>query len=212
MTSLEDRGGVILAGGRSERFGRTDKAVAPLNSKPLIEHVLERLNPVVSEVVINCRAEQQPHIQDAIAESGIAVTYAIDPTPDRGPLAGIATGLSAIQNAEAAFITACDMPLIEPALIETLFETLNDADAIVPRLDNQWLQTTHAVYRCQPMLAACEAALTAGDGRIVSAIDRLSVKIIDGETVQNYGTLDSFRNINTQAELEALEQERNTAT
>ena len=205
MNNQAHRGGVILAGGRSRRFGNEDKALASLQSKPLIAHVVDRLDPAVSELVINCRSEQQARITDALAPSSIDVIMAPDPNPDRGPLAGIKTGLTALENVDTAFVTACDMPLIEPELIEFLFAGLTEAEAVVPRLDDEWLQTTHAVYRCESMIDACDATLAEGDGRIVSAIDRLNVRIIEVERIRQYGSLDSFFNINTNEDLEAAE-------
>ena len=40
------RAGLILAGGRSERFPTIDKALAPLDGRPLLGHVADALAPV----------------------------------------------------------------------------------------------------------------------------------------------------------------------
>ncbi|QSA19931.1 NTP transferase domain-containing protein, partial [Vibrio furnissii] len=36
---------VILAGGQASRMGGNDKGLIKLNDKPLVQHVLERLQP-----------------------------------------------------------------------------------------------------------------------------------------------------------------------
>ena len=46
------RGAVILAGGASRRFGG-DKALAPLDGKPLIAHVIGRLSGPHTALAIN---------------------------------------------------------------------------------------------------------------------------------------------------------------
>ncbi|MDX1556713.1 MAG: NTP transferase domain-containing protein, partial [Xanthomonadales bacterium] len=45
--------GVILAGGRSRRFGSRPKALAILGGVTLIEHVIERLSPQVSDMALS---------------------------------------------------------------------------------------------------------------------------------------------------------------
>ena len=171
----------------------------------MIRHVVDRLIPHVDEFVINCRSDQRTAIGDAVADAPQDIQFAIDPTPDQGPMAGIATGLSAIQRAPAAMIVACDMPFVEPSIVDVLFDSLGSADAVVPRIDGQWLETTHAVYRRKTMLAACRAALDANEDRIVHALDRLDVRILDEPAIEAHGSLESFENINTVDELEAAE-------
>ena len=49
------RSGVVVAGGRSTRFGAPDKAVADLGGTPMIRRVADRIAPAVEELVVNCR-------------------------------------------------------------------------------------------------------------------------------------------------------------
>jgi molybdenum cofactor guanylyltransferase len=76
--------GAILAGGKSERFG-SDKAAACYQGKALIEHVIEALQPQVSDLVIAGR--EHP---------GIACVPD-RPAPNMGPLAGLAGALGFAQ-------------------------------------------------------------------------------------------------------------------
>ena len=65
----------------------------------------------------------------------------------RGPLAGLASGLRAIaERADAAYATACDVPLLVPAFVERMFELLGDYDVAVP-FDGQYHHPLAAVYR-----------------------------------------------------------------
>ena len=196
--------GVIVAGGHSTRFGDADKAVADLRGTPLIRRVADRLVDVVDGLVINCRTDQVAAIADAIDGYDHDVAFAEDPEPDQGPMAGIRTGLDAVE-AEYAVVVACDMPFVEPALVEHLFERAAGHDAAVPRVD-EWYQTTQAVYHARSMVDACDRALDAGDRRIVAALDDLDVVVVDRSEVEALTTLDTFDNLNTREEFEAAKE------
>ncbi len=72
--------GVVLAGGKSRRFG-SDKALALLDGRPLIAHAVEALSGWCDHVVITGRmAGPAPCLPDW-------------PRPDMGPLAGLAAAL-----------------------------------------------------------------------------------------------------------------------
>ena len=115
------RSGVIVAGGRSTRFGDADKAVTELAGTPMIRRVADRVAPAVDEVVVNCRADQREAIDAALDGFDHPVSFALDPEPDLGPLAGIAAGLDAA-GGTYALVVACDMPFVASALVSSLFE------------------------------------------------------------------------------------------
>lgn len=194
--------GLIVAGGRATRFGDTDvdKAVADVAGVPMIRRVADRLSPVIDALVVNCRDEQVASIRDALSGYGTRVRFARDATPDLGPVAGIATGLRAVEH-EYAFVAACDMPLIDSAFVSYLFERAAGCDGAVPQLDNRWFQTMHAVYRARAMAEACETALAAGERRTVAPLSDLEYAVIDESEAREHGSLATFENINTREDL-----------
>lgn len=196
--------GVILAGGRSTRFGEVDKAVADISGTPMIRRVADRLMNAVDSLVINCRADQTEPISGALDSLSTDVAFAIDETPDRGPLAGIHTGLSKSQTPYTA-IVACDMPFVDPPFIDYLLDVATGYDGAVPQLSDGWFQTTQAVYRTEPMAAACASALDRDAGRIVAAFDELDIRVVAEDEVTDITDLRTFDNINTQAELTEAE-------
>ena len=196
--------GVIVAGGRSTRFGDADKAVADLAGTPMIRRVADRLASVVDALVVNCRDDQVAAIESALSGTRLDVRFAVDPDPDEGPMAGIKTGLEAVET-EYAAVVACDMPFVEPPLIDYLFERASGHDAAVPRLGDGWFQTTQAVYRAGAMAEACDRALDRGEGRIVAAFDDLDVAVVDEEAVRRHASLSTFDNLNTHEEFEAAQ-------
>ncbi|ELY49219.1 molybdenum cofactor guanylyltransferase [Natronolimnohabitans innermongolicus] len=194
-------GGVVLAGGYSTRFGETDKAVADLAGTPLIRRVGDRLATVADDIVVNCRDDQLESIRGAFADSDIEPAYATDPVPDRGPLAGIRVGLEATAR-EYAAVVACDMPFVDPALVELLAERARGRDGAVVRLEDGWYQTTQAVYRADAMAAACADALESDEGRIVAALERLDVATVDERALEDEGISETtFESIDTQEAL-----------
>jgi len=196
------RTGVVIAGGRSTRFGDRDKAVADLAGTPMIRRVADRLAGVVDELVVNCRADQVEDIADAMAGYEHEVRFALDEEPDLGPVAGIGTGLRAAEGAYAA-VVACDMPFVDPGLVEFLFDVASGRDGAVPRLEDEWFQTTQAVYRTAAMAEACDRALARGDRKILAPLEDLDYVVVDEPEVREHVDLGTFENVNTEADLAA---------
>ena len=194
---MTDRAGIVIAGGRSVRMGGREKAVVDVAGTPLIRRVAEGLTPAVEELVVNCRADQQEAIAGAL--SGLAPTFALDAESDRGPVAGIATGLEAT-DAAYAVVVACDLPFLDTALVEYLFERAAGSDAAVPKPDD-WFEPLHAVYRPGPMAEACRDALVEGDVRIIEPLFSLEYEVVERTALVAHGSLDSFEGVDTPADL-----------
>ena len=101
--------GAVLAGGRSSRFG-SDKAEALWRGKPLIQHAIDALRPMVDDLVLCGRAY------------GDVGAIADRPNAGLGPLGGLN---AALHHAEAHGFAAvlsvgCDTPLLPVALLERL--------------------------------------------------------------------------------------------
>src|SRR5262249_37795845 len=122
------KGALILCGGRSSRMGR-DKATLPFGSELMLQRVVRLLSRAVNVahlVVIGAPKQVLPLLPD-----GIVVVR--DTQEYRGPLQGLATGLSAVGNRfDAVYVTACDVPLLVPAFVERMFEMLGGYDIAVP--------------------------------------------------------------------------------
>jgi molybdopterin-guanine dinucleotide biosynthesis protein A len=213
--------GAIVAGGRSTRFGDADKAVAPLAGAPMIRRVADRLagqappvdpgadaardgEAVVDDLVINCRPDQREAIVGAMDGYPLDVTYAEDAEPDLGPMAGIRNACWAAAG-EYVFVVACDMPFVDPTFAAALFELAAGHDAAVPQLEDEWFQTTQAVYRATPMVDACDEALAAGKRKIVEPLFTLDHVVVTDAEIRAATTEHTFTNVNTQAELAEAE-------
>jgi len=193
--------GVVLAGGRSTRFGDRDKAVASLAGTPMIRRVADRIDAVVDELVVNCREDQREAIEAALDGYPLDVTFALDPEPDLGPMAGIRTGLSAT-TAEYAFVAAGDMPFLDDSFVDYLFDRAAGHGAALPRNEDGYFEPLHAVYRAEPMVEACQAALEREERRIIAPLPDLDYVEIGPEAIANHADPRTFENVNTREELE----------
>ena len=195
--------GVVVAGGRSSRFDGRDKAVADLAGVPMVRRVADRLAGVVGSLVVNCRRDQREAVERALAGYPLPVRYALDPDPDEGPMAGIRTGLRAVDG-EYAFVCACDMPLVDGRVVELLADRAAGHDAAVPRLDDGWYQPTHAVYRAAATADACDRALARDERRAIAPLADLDWVVVTESEVRARGTVETFTNCNTREEFQRV--------
>lgn len=190
--------GVILAGGRSTRFGERDKAVASLAGVPMIRRVADGVVPAVDRIVVSCRDDQTDALAAALEPVDREVALVTDPVPDRGPVAGVATGLRAVDSPYAA-VVACDMPFVDPTVLASLFDRAAGHAAVVPRVENGRLQPVQAVYHAARMADACERALEDGEPGLTAVLaglpDVLEVPFEGGSLAESR----SFENVNDRA-------------
>jgi molybdenum cofactor guanylyltransferase len=97
--------GVILAGGKSSRFG-SNKAFASMNGTQLIERVIAIMGSIFKDLIIITN--------DPDEYSFLGLPMYEDLIKGLGPLGGIYTGLEKIPE-KTGFFVACDMPFLMTA-------------------------------------------------------------------------------------------------
>jgi molybdopterin-guanine dinucleotide biosynthesis protein A len=184
---------IVLAGGRSTRLGR-DKASEPLLGRPLLQHVIDRVAPLVGEiVVVRAPGQQLPQIR-----AGVPIEVADDAYPGSGPLGGIFTGLLAARAARCLAV-ACDMPLLSPPLLAELLRRSAGCDVVMPVLE--YPEPLHAVY-ARSCADAMRARLDAGQLKITGFLGAVNVCYVrEAECRAIDPDLRSFVNANTEEEL-----------
>lgn len=188
--------GVVLAGGVSARMGR-DKAFLELNGRPLVQLVIERLAQVCAEVLVTS-GNVHP-----FARLGVRVV--LDRFPGVGVLGGLQAGLEAARY-DLVLAVGCDMPFLNPALLRAFAVWVEGFDVAV-LCQGERVEPLHAAYR-RTCLPALEAALRAGQRRIVSFFPQVRVRcVLPEEVAQIDPGLCSFRNVNTPQEWEAVQKE-----
>jgi len=113
------------------------------------------------------------------ALAGLDPRFAVDPVPDRGPLAGLATALR-VAAADEAVVVGCDMPLFDRATATGLLSALSGADAAVVDVEGA-ASPLGAAYRVRPARGACETTLACGSRRLSDALGRLAVAYVDAD-------------------------------
>jgi molybdenum cofactor guanylyltransferase len=156
-------GAVLLAGGRSTRMGSA-KALLPWHGGTLLDRTVRVLGRAVTGPVLVVAAAGQslPPLPDG-------ARLLTDPIPDQGPLQGLVTGLTALeeQDVPAAFVCSTDLPFLHPAFVSAVLARLTPGvDLAVPVTDG-FVQPLAAGYqtwvagRAQRLLDAGQHRLTA---------------------------------------------------
>lgn len=106
MLHRQEITGVVLAGGKSTRFG-SNKALSQYRGKTFLQHTIGQLQPYTREVVI---AGFYPEYEN----TGVAVLE--DKYTAIGPLGGIYTAMTYATKPWLLVLT-CDMPLVNNEII-----------------------------------------------------------------------------------------------
>ena len=149
------RAGIVLCGGKSTRMG-VDKATLPFGPERMLQRVVRLLSEVVEQIVVVAAPGQK------LPDLPNSVQIAHDRREGRGPLEGLAAGLSAlvpypsphpkgVGTVDAAYATSCDVPLLVPAFVERMFELLSDHEIAVPK-EGKFHHPLAAVYRPSVLL------------------------------------------------------------
>ncbi|AKB84769.1 molybdenum cofactor guanylyltransferase [Methanococcoides methylutens] len=194
---------LILAGGRGRRLGNMEKALMNCDGRSLLERTINILDDIVDEVLVSVRDEEQEKEFEAYACGKQMVR---DSYSDIGPLAGILEGFRAAKG-KYIFVTACDMPFIDPKVVEFMFRCAEDHDAAVPlRLDGS-MEPLCGVYRVEPMLPLIEMSIASGKRFILAPVFELDDVVgVEMEKIREIDPeLKTFININTFDDMDKLD-------
>lgn len=122
MTTKQPRtAAIVLAGGRSERFGR-DKRLVLLDGRTLLDHVLSAVAKVTDfRVLVVPPGEFPAGIPPRLRLTHDRVAY-------EGPLAGLSAGLEVSYGTDAVLVVGVDMPWLRPDVLRLLLDRAADPD------------------------------------------------------------------------------------
>lgn len=163
------------------------KALLPFAGQPLIVHVVSMLRRLFAEVaVVAAPGQELPEMP---------VTLVRDEVAYQGPVGGIYYGLRA-GGGDAAFVTSCDSPFLNAALISHLLSQASDHDIVAPRWQGRF-QPLHAVYRTR-LLPILRGRLVRGELKLVSLLEDVRTHAIGEDEIRRFDPHgDTFFNINT---------------
>ena len=190
---------IILAGGHSRRMGQ-NKALLPHpddQSITFVQHLASMLATLCPEVLIVARDEAHA---SGYTLPGVRIVF--DQLPERGPLMGLYSGLSAMTG-QHALVVAVDMPFVQPALLSFLLAQPVTEAMLVP-LVNDVPQVLLAVYP-RSILPCIEDRLRQGRRDPRSLLEMAPVQYIPEAQLRGVDSqLRSFINVNTPQELQGL--------
>jgi molybdopterin-guanine dinucleotide biosynthesis protein A len=214
---MTKRAALILAGGKARRFQSKngkwqDKALAELFGKPLLLHAVNNVRGVVEKTVICVDSESRKTQYTEVLTKHHRmenVTVVIDEKINhtKGPNVAIFTGLKAV-DAEYCFTLPCDMPMLEPKVVDYLFNVVEDSCVAVPMWPNSRLETLVMVLERNSALeitdTLCHLRHPRSDDIIRGASNVLFVSA-NGEIKTLDPELKSFVNINSVEDLTRLQ-------
>ena len=107
--------GIVLAGGRSSRFG-SDKLIARVGGERLLDRAVAAIAQVATDIVV---VTEPGATRDAPTAAATPVRVVADPEAFGGPLVGLLAGLEAASEPIVVVIGG-DMPSVVPAVLELL--------------------------------------------------------------------------------------------
>ena len=202
MSGSESVVGLVLAGGRSVRFGG-EKAVALLDGRPLLEWAAQRLESVCLDVAINVRTGSEA---ETVARALARPTLYDAPGDAAGPLAGVKAGLiwAEERGARMLAVSPCDAPLLPDDLYVRLLETAHGDAAMAETSDGR--QPLCALWPVTALRVVREVLTGGAHPPTWQVLERLGARNV------LFDVPESFANINTRDDLAAVEAVRATRT
>ncbi len=188
---VERVAGLVLAGGRSRRFG-ADKALADFRGRPLTQWSLAALAPHVAVLGVG----GPPALAAALGAEAVPDP----PGAPEGPLAGVLAGLAWAERQGCALIATapCDTPFLPADLVPQLVAAIGERPVVAARAAR-----VHALCGLWRTDAAAALAAQVREGKQLSMqalIDALGGGYADFEDEQ------AFANLNTPEDFAAAER------
>lgn len=186
--------GIVLCGGRARRMGGVEKALLPLQGRPLVAHVFERLQPQVITVLISANREVPAY-----------AVYRVPVVPDRiadqGPLGGLQ---AALHHVHTPWFFCCpgDAPFLDRQIVQCLAAHIGSPDVTMV-YPHDGAQPQHLFLLGHTTLAtALDTYLNSGQRSVRGFVDTQAAHAVHVPDI-----VSSFRNINVPADLSAANRD-----
>lgn len=186
--------GVVLAGGKSLRFGE-DKSQVKLNNKSLIDHILSEILTEFKELLIVSNNSIKFNKSEKIS-------IIRDFKNNLGPLGGVLTAMKWIKdnNKDYQWISTfpTDTPFFKKKILKDFHDKINLKNGKLFFIKSN--NTRHNIFGLWSIDLAdkLEKDLENGDRKVEDWANKVGVNIIDMQFEKN----DPFFNINTKEDLE----------
>ena len=194
VSSTGTAAGIVLCGGKSSRMG-TSKALLPFGPETMLQRVVRLLSEVVAPIVVVAAVDQD------LPQLSPKVIVARDEREGRGPLEGLRAGLKALPGAsDAAYVTSCDVPLLETGFVRQMIDLAIGYDIAVMQIDG-FTHPLSAVYR-RAVLPLVEDLLARDRLRPAFLFDAANTRRVSPGEITADPELRTLRNLNTREDYE----------
>tara|TARA_B100001750_G_C15439555_1_gene562795 strand:- start:195 stop:797 length:603 start_codon:yes stop_codon:yes gene_type:complete len=189
---------VILAGGKSRRFG-ADKAVAKLGDKSLIDYTINKLEPKFAEILVITNNPMQVSknniffIKDTL-------------TGQLGPLVGILSAMEWVKNNDKNYewiiSFPCDTPFFEEKIIDKVINSQKSSDKKLLFLKSG--NKRHNIFGLWSieLMEQLRNDINQGARKVEDWANKIGTEIIEINSESDK----SFLNINTKLDLEEAQK------
>ncbi len=188
----------IQAGGQSSRMGE-DKALKMFLGHPLIQRVVDRLQPVADEIIVTTNRPDD--------YAFLNLRLFSDVKPGRGTLGGLYSAIASAAHPLVA-VVACDMPFASATLIQTATKIMDDeqVDIVIAKGDEGY-EPLHAIYRRKTCLPAIESAISADQWKVIAWFPQVKVRVLTADEIKSADPAGlAFWNVNTPEEFAKAEE------
>jgi molybdopterin-guanine dinucleotide biosynthesis protein A len=167
---------IVLAGGRSRRFG-SDKLAAEIDGRQLLELAIEQVAAVSDEVIVVLA----PGDERVLPSTIVTVRGVADPELHGGPLVGLLAGLE-VADQPIVVLVGGDMPRLSPVVMEAMVRALMASqagwDAVILASRGERLPLP-AVLRTGAATDVARRLVGDGERRLRSLFERLPTRALD---------------------------------
>ena len=189
---------VILAGGKSRRFG-ADKAVAKLGEKSLIDYTINKLEPKFAEILVITNKPMQ------VSKNNIFFIKDIM-SGQLGPLVGILSAMEWVKNNDKNYewiiSFPCDTPFFEEEIIDKVINSQKSSDKKLLFLKSG--NKRHNIFGLWSieLMEQLRNDINQGARKVEDWANKIGTEIVEINSESDK----SFLNINTKLDLEEAQK------
>lgn len=176
-----------------------DKALKLFLGRPLIQRVIERLQPIADELIVTTNRPAEYEF--------LGLRLVPDLRPGRGSLGGLYTAIASATSPLVA-VVACDMPFASPMFFEGARRLMvqEEADVVIVQTAEGY-EPFHALYRRETCLPAIESTLDSNQWKAISWFSKVKVRTLTPDEVKSFDPSGlCFWNLNTPEEFVEAEK------
>ena len=131
-------GGLLLAAGKSERFGGENKLLAKLNDEPIIKHAARAMQKSALDEIAVVLGYEATNIQATLEELEGDLRFITNPDYSKGQSSSLKLGVKHFSDkVDALMVVLGDMPLISAEIINRLIASHKSGAITLPMAEGR---------------------------------------------------------------------------